>query len=92
MDLNSIARGTPGFSGADLENLLNEAALMAVTNGRRFITSYEIEEAIRKVQMGPEKKSKVMSERARKLTAYHEGGHAVVSEFLEHTDPYTISR
>ena len=87
VDLNSIARGTPGFSGADLENLLNEAALMAVTNGRRFITSYEIEEAIRKVQMGPEKKSKVMSERARKLTAYHEGGHAVVSEFLDHTDP-----
>ena len=60
---------------------------MAVSNGKRFITSYEIEEAIRKVQMGPEKKSKVMSERARKLTAYHEGGHAVVSEFLEHTDP-----
>lgn len=87
MDLNSIARGTPGFSGADLENLLNEAALMAVSNGRRFITSYEIEEAIRKVQMGPEKKSKIMSERARKLTAYHEGGHAVVAEFLEHTDP-----
>ncbi len=87
VDLNSIARGTPGFSGADLENLLNEAALMAVSNGRRFITSYEIEEAIRKVQMGPEKKSKVMSARARKLTAYHEGGHAVVAEFLEHTDP-----
>ena len=87
VNLNSIARGTPGFSGADLENLLNEAALMAVSNGKRFITSYEIEEAIRKVQMGPEKKSKVMSERARKLTAYHEGGHAVVSEFLEHTDP-----
>ena len=87
VDLNSIARGTPGFSGADLENLLNEAALMAVSNGRRFITSYEIEEAIRKVQMGPEKKSKLMSDRAKKLTAYHEGGHAVVSEFLEHTDP-----
>ena len=87
VNLNSVARGTPGFSGADLENLLNEAALMAVSNGKRFITSYEIEEAIRKVQMGPEKKSKVMSERARKLTAYHEGGHAVVSEFLEHTDP-----
>ena len=87
VNLNSIARGTPGFSGADLENLLNEAALMAVSNGKRFITSYEIEEAIRKVEMGPEKKSKVMSERARKLTAYHEGGHAVVSEFLDHTDP-----
>ena len=87
VDLNSIARGTPGFSGADLENLLNEAALMAVSNGKRFITAYEIEEAIRKVQMGPEKKSKVMSERAKRLTAYHEGGHAVVAEFLEHTDP-----
>ena len=87
VNLNSVARGTPGFSGADLENLLNEAALMAVSNGKRFITSYEIEEAIRKVQMGPEKKSKVMSERARKLTAYHEGGHAVVSEFLDHPDP-----
>ena len=87
VNLNSVARGTPGFSGADLENLLNEAALMAVSNGKRFITSYEIEEAIRKVEMGPEKKSKVMSERARKLTAYHEGGHAVVSEFLDHTDP-----
>ena len=87
VNLNSVARGTPGFSGADLENLLNEAALMAVSNGKRFITSYEIEEAIRKVEMGPEKKSKVMSERARKLTAYHESGHAVVSEFLDHTDP-----
>ena len=87
VNLNSVARGTPGFSGAALENLLNEAALMAVSNGKRFITSYEIEEAIRKVEMGPEKKSKVMSERARKLTAYHEGGHAVVSEFLDHTDP-----
>jgi cell division protease FtsH len=87
VDLNSVARGTPGFSGADLENLLNEAALMAVANGRRFITSYEIEEAIRKVQLGPEKKSKVMSERAKKLTAYHEAGHAVVGKFLEHTDP-----
>ena len=60
-----VARATAGFTGAVLENLLNEAALMAVSNGKRFITSYEIEEAIRKVEMGPEKKSKVMSERAR---------------------------
>ena len=87
VDLNSIARGTPGFSGADLENLLNEAALMAVTNGKRFITSVEIEEAVRKVQMGPEKKSKVMSEKAKKLTAYHEGGHAVTAHFLKNATP-----
>ena len=87
VDLNSIARGTPGFSGADLENLLNEAAILAVRRGKRFITNAEIEESIRKVQLGPEKKSKVMSERAKKLTAYHEGGHAVVGHFLKNTDP-----
>jgi len=87
VDLNSIGRGTPGFSGADLENLLNEAAILAVRRGKRFITNAEIEESIRKVQLGPEKKSKVMSERAKKLTAYHEGGHAVVGHFLKNTDP-----
>ena len=87
VDLNSIARGTPGFSGADLENLLNEAAILAVRRGKRFITGSEIEESIRKVELGPEKKSKVMSERARRLTAYHEGGHAVVGHFLKNTDP-----
>lgn len=87
VDLNSIARGTPGFSGADLENLLNEAALLAVRFRRRFITSPDIEEAIRKVRLGPEKKSKVMSEKAKKLTAYHEAGHAVTGKFLKHTDP-----
>ena len=87
VDLNSVARGTPGFSGADLENLMNEAALMAVSHGRRFITAAEVEEAIRKVEMGPEKKSKKMSDRARKLTAYHESGHAIAGRFLEHVDP-----
>ena len=87
VDLNSIGRGTPGFSGADLENLLNEAAILAVRRGKRFITNAEIEESIRKVELGPEKKSKVMSERAKKLTAYHEGGHAVVGHFLKNTDP-----
>lgn len=87
VDFNSIARGTPGFSGADLENLLNEAALMAVANKKRFIGDEEIEEAIRKQQMGPEKKSRVMSDKAKKLTAYHEAGHAVSSHFLKHTDP-----
>lgn len=87
VDLNSIAKGTPGFSGADLENLLNEAAIMAVRRNHRFIMQEDIDEAILKVAMGPEKKSKKMSERARKLTAYHESGHAVVSRFLEHVDP-----
>ena len=87
VNLNSIARGTPGFSGADLENLMNEAALMAVSRKKRFITGLEIEEAIRKVQMGPEKKSKVMSDRAKRLTAYHEAGHAVAAHFCGHTDP-----
>lgn len=87
VDLNSIAKGTPGFSGADLENLLNEAALLAVRNGRRFITMPDIEEAILKVMAGPEKKSKVMSEKAKKLTAYHEAGHAITGKYLENTDP-----
>ena len=87
VDLNSIAKGTPGFSGADLENLLNEAAILAVRRNHRFIMQEDIDEAIMKVAMGPEKKSKRMSERARKLTAYHESGHAVVSRFLDHVDP-----
>jgi len=87
IDLNSIAKGTPGFSGADLENLMNEAALLAVRRERRFITMSEVEEAILKVQMGPEKKSRKVSEKARKLTAYHEAGHAIAGKYLEHTDP-----
>ena len=87
VNLNSIAKGTPGFAGADLENLMNEAALLAVRRGKRFITNDEIEEAILKVSMGPEKKSKKMSDKARKLTAYHESGHAIAGKYLEHTDP-----
>ncbi len=87
VDLNSIARGTPGFSGADLENLLNEAAILAVRRGKRFITQPEIDEAILKVIAGPEKKSKVMSEKAKKLTAYHEAGHAVIGHFLKPKEP-----
>ncbi len=87
INLNSIAKGTPGFAGADLENLMNEAALLAVRADRKFLTMADIEEAILKVSMGPEKKSKKMSEKARKLTAYHEAGHAVVGRYLEHTDP-----
>ena len=87
VDLNSIAKGTPGFSGADLENLMNEAALLAVRRRHRFITMEDVDEAILKVQMGPEKKSRKMSERARRLTAYHESGHAVAARFLKHVDP-----
>ncbi len=87
VNLNSIAKGTPGFAGADLENLMNEAALLAVRRGRRFIQAADIEEAILKVSMGPEKKSKKMSERARKLTAYHESGHAIAGKYLTHSDP-----
>ena len=87
VDLNSIAKGTPGFAGADLENLMNEAALLAVRRRHRFITQEDIDEAILKVQMGPEKKSRKMSERARRLTAYHESGHAVAARFCQHVDP-----
>ena len=87
VNLNSIAKGTPGFSGADLENLMNESALLAVRRGKRFITAEDVEEAILKVSMGPEKKSKKMSDKARKLTAYHESGHAIAGKYLEHTDP-----
>ncbi|MCR4935091.1 MAG: ATP-dependent zinc metalloprotease FtsH [Oscillospiraceae bacterium] len=87
VNLNSIAKGTPGFAGADLENLMNEAALLAVRRGRRFILAEDIEEAILKVSMGPEKKSKKMSERARRLTAYHESGHAIAGKYLQHSDP-----
>ncbi len=87
VDLNSIARGTPGFSGADLENLLNEAALLAVRRHRRFIMNVDIDDAILKVAMGPEKKSRVISEKERRLTAYHESGHAIAAKYLEHVDP-----
>ena len=87
VDLNSIAKGTPGFSGADLENLMNEAALLAVRRKHRFITMDDVDEAILKVQMGPEKKSRKMSQRAKRLTAYHESGHAVTARFCEHVDP-----
>ena len=87
VDLMSIAKGTPGFAGADLENLMNEAALLAVRRKHRFITMDDMDEAILKVQMGPEKKSRKMSDKARRLTAYHESGHAVAARFCQHVDP-----
>jgi cell division protease FtsH len=87
VNLGSIARGTVGFAGADLENLMNEAALLAVRRKHRFITMEDIDEAILKVQMGPEKKSRKVTENARRLTAYHESGHAVAAKFCPHADP-----
>lgn len=87
VNLNSIAHATVGFTGADLENLLNEAALLAARSGKKAITMAEIDEATLKVEMGSEKKSHKMNEKAKKLTAYHEAGHAVSSFFLENDDP-----
>ena len=87
VSLKSIAKGTPGFSGADLENLMNEAALLAVRRRHRFITMEDCDEAILKVEMGPEKKSHKISDKAKRLTAYHESGHAIAAKYLEHVDP-----
>ena len=87
VDLRIIARGTPGFSGADLANLVNEAALMAARRGRRFVTMDDFESAKDKVMMGAERRSMVMSEDEKKLTAYHEAGHAIVGLNVPQHDP-----
>lgn len=87
VDLNKIARTTSGFTGADLENLLNEAALLAARRGLRAITMPEIEEATIKVVVGAEKKSKKISNKEKKLTAYHESGHAITNFYLDNLDP-----
>ena len=87
VDLRIIARGTPGFSGADLANLVNEAALMAARTGKRFVTMEDYENAKDKVMMGAERRSMVMSEDEKKLTAYHEAGHAVVGFHVPQHDP-----
>ena len=85
--LKIVAKGTPGFSGADLANLVNEAALLAARNNKRIVTMQEFEEAKDKVMMGPERKSMVMTEEDKKLTAYHEGGHAIVAINEKASDP-----
>lgn len=87
VDLKVLAKRTPGFTGADLENLTNEAALLAVRRGKMTIDMDDIEEAITRVIAGPEKKSRVMSAHDKKITAYHEAGHAVAMRMLEHSDP-----
>ena len=87
VDLKTIAKNTSGFSGADLENVLNEAALLAARRNLTQITMAEVEDAMVKVTMGPEKRTRVRSEKEQKLVAYHEAGHAVVSRFLPTQDP-----
>lgn len=87
VDLKVLARRTPGFAGADLENLLNEAAILAARKGQKKITMLECEEAIDRVVMGPEKKNRVLTEEDLEVFAYHEAGHAVVSYYLPHSDP-----
>jgi cell division protease FtsH len=86
IDLDTLAAGTPGFTGADLANLVNEAALLSARRGRKTIGQEELEEGIMRVIAGPEKKTRLFSEEERKITAYHEMGHALVGHHLEHTD------
>ena len=86
-DLDILARRTPGFTGADLANLVNEAALLAARRDKHQIGMTELEEAIERVMAGPERKSHIMSDEEKRLTAYHEGGHTLVGMMLEHADP-----
>jgi len=86
IDLDALAAGTPGFTGADLANLINEAALLAARHGKKTIGQDELEEGIMRVIAGPEKKTRLFSEQERKITAYHEMGHALVGHYLEFTD------
>ncbi len=87
IELDMLAGQTPGFTGADLQNLVNEAALLAARQGKREIDHLQLEEGIMRVIAGPEKKTRVMSEKERRVTAFHEMGHALVAHFLENTDP-----
>ncbi|MGK2954269.1 MAG: ATP-dependent zinc metalloprotease FtsH [Solirubrobacterales bacterium] len=87
IDLDALAGQTPGFTGADLSNLINEAALLTARSGKKEITMLELEEGIMRVVAGPEKKTRIMSEKERKITAYHEMGHAIVGHLLPNCDP-----
>jgi cell division protease FtsH len=87
IDVDALAGQTPGFTGADLSNLVNEAALLAARNGKREITQDELEEGIMRVIAGPEKKTRVMSDKERRITAFHEMGHAIVGHYLPNADP-----
>lgn len=85
--LDVLAKSTPGFTGADLENLMNESALLAVRNNKKAIGMVELKEAVNRVIMGPEKKSRIIIEKDRRITAYHEAGHAVIGKLLPNADP-----
>ncbi len=87
VSLRQVAERTPGFSGADLANVLNEAALLTARHNKKIITQLQLFEAIEKVMLGPERKSRILSEKEKKITAYHEAGHAIVAHFLANTDP-----
>ena len=87
VDLKNFARRTPGFTGADLANVLNEAALLTAREGEKVITDRHLDEAIDRVMAGPQRKTRLMSEEERRVTAYHEAGHALVARALPHTDP-----
>jgi cell division protease FtsH len=87
IDLDALAAGTPGFTGADLANLVNEAALLAARHGQKVIQQEDLEEGIMRVIAGPEKKARLLSEKEQRITAYHEMGHALVGHFLENTNP-----
>ena len=87
VDLSILARSTPGFVGADLENMVNEGAILAARKNKKTIGLSDLQEAIERVMLGPERKSRVISENERRITAYHEAGHAVVGHLLEHADP-----
>ena len=87
IELDALAAGTPGFTGADLANLINEAALLSARRGKRFIEMEQLEDAVMRIIAGPEKRTRLLSEQERSITAYHEMGHALVGHFLDHTDP-----
>jgi cell division protease FtsH len=87
VNLEDFAKRTPGFTGADLANVLNEAALLSARENRKIITTAEVDEAIDRVMAGPQRKTRLMTEEERLITAYHEGGHALVAHALPHTDP-----
>lgn len=87
VDLRVVAERTPGFTGADLESLVNEAAIRAARDDRKQVTQFDFIQSIEKVMLGPERESHLLTDEEKKITAYHEGGHAVVSSVLEHADP-----
>ncbi|HEY3437184.1 MAG TPA: ATP-dependent zinc metalloprotease FtsH [Actinotalea sp.] len=89
VDLHAVAKRTPGFTGADLANVLNEAALLTARTGKQILGNHELDEAIDRVIAGPQKRTRLMNDKEKKITAYHEGGHALVATALRYTDPVT---